>query len=114
MSDVWAIVYAVNVVNQVHQFFIICLVVIIRNNRNSVVQLVPERVNCIVNYYQILKISVFYYPQIFNVYSFWGLDAVVTIQPMVNKFLGLLLLPDYLETLLLGWSLSDYYPFFLS
>ena len=58
-ADIAAIAYAVEVVNEVHQFFIIGFIIIIWDYRNAVIKLVAETVNGVVDYNNILKFSIF-------------------------------------------------------
>ena len=87
---VWALLNAREVVNQVHEFFVVLFVVVERDYRNPVVQLVPERIHCVVHDQQVVQTLVLYYPQVFYVNAFGGFDAVLAVEPEVYQLLRLL------------------------
>jgi hypothetical protein len=70
---------------QVFQLIII-FIVIIRNNWYSIVKLIGERINSIVNNNDVLKISSLQNPEIFYKYSLFCLDAVISEEAVVDVF----------------------------
>jgi len=67
-----------------HQLFI-TLIFIERNNRDSIVKLVAERVDSIVNYNQIFQLPVCYDSEIFDIDPFFCPDAMITIETVLNE-----------------------------
>ena len=72
--------------NQINQFFItilshICL------NRNAIVYLISERNYWIVNQYNVLKITILNYPQVFYVDAWSGINAMLSVKSVLNNFL---------------------------
>ena len=98
--DVRAVVDAVDVVHQVHQLLVVLLIIVVGNYRDSVVQLVSKRIHSIIHDYQVFQLSVLDDPEVFDVDSFWGLDAVVSIEAVIDELLGLLLLLHHIVSLL--------------
>lgn len=56
------------------------------NNRNSIVNLISEGVNRIVNDDHIFHVSICDNPQIFHVIPFRSLDAVLPVHAILEKF----------------------------
>ena len=74
----------VEVEDQMHQF-LVCLVFIERNDWDAIVQLIAEGVHCVVDYDHILEISVGDDPQILDIDTLIGSDAVVSVETILNK-----------------------------
>ena len=74
----------VEVEDQMHQF-LVCLVLIERNDWDAIVQLIAEGVHCVVDYDHILEISVGDDPQILDIDTLIGFDAVVSVETILNK-----------------------------
>jgi hypothetical protein len=103
-TDVWAVVDAAEVVNQVHQLFVGKLVVVVGYDRYSVIKLVAEAVDGVVDDEQVWELSVLDDAQVFDVDALWRSDAVVSVEPILDELLPLL---EELNILISVWSLID-------
>ena len=80
---IFALSKAVEVEYQVHKL-LIGLVIVERNNGNSIVQLVAERINSVVHDNEIFQVAVGYNSQIFHVNTLFGPDTMVPIEPELD------------------------------
>lgn len=84
LPHIGALRQAVEVVDQVHQLLII-LILVEGYNWDPIVELVTKRVNCVVHNDKILQLSVRDYPQVFDVYTFFRPDAVISIESVLYE-----------------------------
>jgi len=82
-----ALCKAVKVENQVHEFFV-GLIIVERYDRNSVIQLVAEGIDSIVDYDEVFQITIRDNPQILNIYTLFSPDTVVSVKSVLNKLIG--------------------------
>jgi len=95
--DVGTVVNAVEVIYQVHQFFVVLFVVVVWNYRDAVIELISETIDSVVNNDQVTKVSVLDDSEVFDVYSLWRPDAVVTVEPVLDQSLLLLVSLDLIR-----------------
>lgn len=74
-----------DIFDQVHQLLIL-LVIVKRNDWNSILKLIEVRVGGIINQKHILKVTISQYSQVFYVNAFLCLPTVVSEQSMRNQF----------------------------
>ena len=85
-----------------HQFFVfgVAALAVVWDYWDSIVQLVSKAVHCVVHDYHLGQLTVLYDPQVLNVYSFWTLNAMVSIEPEVEKSLLTFELSEHQSSLL--------------
>jgi hypothetical protein len=66
-----------------HQF-LVRFVIVERDNRDAVVELVTERVDSVVYNNKVFKVAVGDNPQVLNIYSFFGTYAVISVETILN------------------------------
>ena len=62
------------------------MVIVERQNGYSVVELEAEGIHRVIDYNDILKVSIFDYPQVFNVHAFFRLHARISVNSVLNEF----------------------------
>lgn len=85
-SKVIAVLYLLEVAHQASEFNVI-LIIFERDDGDAVRKLVAERVDCIVNYNQILEIPIFEDPQILDVDPIFSWNALVSVQTVLDVFI---------------------------
>jgi hypothetical protein len=66
------------------EHFLILFIIVEGQDGNSIVKLKAERVDSVVNYYNVFDVSVFYYSQIFYVDPFFCFHARVSVQTVLD------------------------------
>ena len=82
-TDVFARGKAIQVEDEMEHFLITGFMVE-RNNRNSVIYLISEGVNRVVNDDHVFHVSVRYDPQILYVIPFWSLNAMLSVKSILE------------------------------
>ena len=82
-TDVFARGKTIQVEDEMEHFFIAGLMVE-RNNRNSVIDLISEGVNRVVDDDHVFHVSVRYDPQVLHVIPFWSLNAVLSVKTILE------------------------------
>lgn len=67
-----------------HQL-LITVVIKVRYNRNSVVNLVSKRIHAVVHNHHAGQVSVLDYPQVFYVVTFWRQYTVLSVKAMLEQ-----------------------------
>jgi len=89
-TDIFAFNDTVEVIDKVHQFFIVdigCVRIIERNDWNAVGELVSKAVHCVVDDDDLRQVAVLQYPEVFDVDVLGGFDAVLAVEAVVNQLL---------------------------
>ena len=83
LSHILALSKAVEVENQVHQL-LVCLVIVERNYRDAVVELISERIHGVVHDNQVVEVSVRDDPQVLHVDALFRSDAVISVKSVLD------------------------------
>jgi hypothetical protein len=83
LPHIFALCKAVKVENQVHEFFV-GLIIIERYDRNSIIQLIAEGIDSIVDYDEVFQITIRDNPQILNVNTLFCSNAVVSVKSVLD------------------------------
>ncbi len=67
--------------------FSVFLIIIEGKNRNPIIQLEAKRVDMVIDNRDLMEVSVSEYPQILHIYLLSGLDAVFTVEAIVNELM---------------------------
>ena len=68
------------------EHLLVALLVVERDDRNAIIDLISERVDAIVHDHHVFHLSVCDDAQILNIVAFWGLHAVLSVQSVLEKF----------------------------
>lgn len=70
-----------------HQLFI-SLIIIEGDDWDAIVQLVPEGIDCVIYYYEVVKVTVRNNSQVFNVNALFSSDAMITVKSVLDQLIG--------------------------
>lgn len=108
LTHVFNICQAVKIVNKVKHFFI-SLVIVERNNGDSIIDLECKTVNTVVNYDDILEIAVSKDAHILDVVAFLGQEAMLAIQTVLDVLvIWVYVIKDCISVHLVACSKDDH------
>ena len=84
LPNIFTLSEAIKVEDQMHQF-LVRFVVVERNDRDAIVQLVAERIHCIVYDDHVFQVSIRNDSEVFNIYSLLCSNTVISIEPILYQ-----------------------------